>query len=115
MGNHGGQRPGAGRPAETLNRSTMAHKSQLSELTRNHTEAAVSVLVDVMLHGTSDSARISAASSILDRGYGRPVANLDVNDATGVCVRCSATEAMSDEELEKRLAELGVKLPSLMA
>jgi hypothetical protein len=99
----------------TLNRSTIANKIRLSELARNHTEAALAVLANVMQHGTSDSARIAAASSILDRGYGRAVANLDVNDATGVCVRCSATEAMSDEELEKRLAELGVILPPLMA
>ena len=113
MGDHGGYRPGSGRPVGSLNRSTMAHKSRLSELARNHTEAALAVLAEVMQHGTSESARIAAANSVLDRGYGRAVANLDVNDASGVCARCSAIKEMSDEELAKRFAELGIELPPI--
>ena len=43
------------------------------ELARTHTEAAVAVLVTIMNDtGAAPSARASAASSVLDRAWGRP-------------------------------------------
>ena len=97
----------------TLNRSTIAHKIRLSELARNHTEAALAVLADVMQHGTSESARIAAANSILDRGYGRAIANLDVDNISSDGSMSPRYEHLSDEELEKRLAAVGIKLPPI--
>jgi hypothetical protein len=45
----------------------------LRELARTHTEEAVNVLVHVMRDvGAAPTARTSAASSLLDRGWGRP-------------------------------------------
>jgi hypothetical protein len=45
----------------------------LGELARAHTEEAIRVLVEVMNNKkASPSARVSAASAILDRGYGKP-------------------------------------------
>lgn len=42
------------------------------ELARQYTNQAVNALVDVMGNSTSDSARVSAANVLLDRGWGKP-------------------------------------------
>ena len=62
---------GSGRPQGALNRATEIQRATLSELARDHTEAAVATLADVMQNGSSESARIAAANAILDRGYGK--------------------------------------------
>ena len=72
MTSRGGAREGAGRPAGTPNRATVDMKARLSELAREHTAAAFDTLVDVCENGLNETARISAATAILDRGYGRP-------------------------------------------
>lgn len=42
-------------------------------LVRTHTEAAIKTLVEVMRSKESpESARVSAATALLDRGYGKP-------------------------------------------
>jgi hypothetical protein len=68
----GGARPGAGRPKGVVNRATVAQKGTLEELARTHTEVALGVLVQVAQASESDSARVSAAMALLDRGYGKP-------------------------------------------
>src|SRR5262249_57144551 len=47
--------------------------AEVKELARQHTPAAIEVLASIM-HNTkaSDAARVSAASALLDRGYGKP-------------------------------------------
>lgn len=76
MGNQskprGGARPGAGRPKGVVNRATVAQKGTLEELARAHTKLALSVLASVAEASESDSARVSAATALLDRGYGKP-------------------------------------------
>jgi len=72
MGSHGGMREGSGRPAGASNKATSELKLNLSELAREYTNDALSALVGVMNTSQSDSARIAAATAILDRGYGRP-------------------------------------------
>jgi hypothetical protein len=42
------------------------------DLARQHTEAAIRTLVEIMESGKSDSARAAAASELLSRGWGRP-------------------------------------------
>jgi hypothetical protein len=45
----------------------------IAELCRRHTEAAISSLVAIMENANAPAAaRISAASAILDRGWGKP-------------------------------------------
>lgn len=58
---------------------TMADGKTLTDLAREHTPKAVQALVDV-LEGTetSDAARVSAATALLDRGWGRPRQDLGV-------------------------------------
>jgi hypothetical protein len=42
------------------------------DLARAHTQAALETLVEIASSGESESARVSAASAILDRGWGKP-------------------------------------------
>ena len=81
MASHGGMRKGSGRPAGAVNKATSELKLNLSELAREYTNDALDTLVDVMKSGQSESARIAAATAILDRGYGRPTkaTSLEVN------------------------------------
>ena len=81
MASHGGMREGSGRPAGAANKATSELKLNLSELAREYTYDALDALVKVMQSSQSDSARIAAATAILDRGYGRPTKTtlLEVN------------------------------------
>ena len=68
----GGPRSGAGRPAGSPNRATIDMKTRMSMLAREFTWEAFDTLLDVCKHGQSETARIAAATAILDRGYGKP-------------------------------------------
>lgn len=57
-----------GRPKE------VAH---VKELARQHTIGAIEALVDVMLHDEKGSARVAAASVLLDRAWGKPVQSIE--------------------------------------
>ena len=47
--------------------------TQIRSLARSHTESAVNVLAGVMNETTAPhAARVSAASALLDRGWGKP-------------------------------------------
>jgi hypothetical protein len=65
---HGGSRPGAGRKPGVRNKVTI----ELKEAAKIYTADALKVLVQVAKRGKSESARVAAASAILDRGYGKP-------------------------------------------
>jgi hypothetical protein len=45
---------------------------EFQALVQTHTAAAVTVLVKIMTTSRSDSARVAAATALLDRGWGRP-------------------------------------------
>lgn len=64
----GGARPGAGRKKGEPNKAT----GSLRDLAREYTPQALEALAKVMLKGESESARVSAASALLDRAYGKP-------------------------------------------
>lgn len=74
---HGRKREGAGLPACTPNKTLLEQGARLSKLAKSYTGVAFSTLVEVAMNGSSDRARIAAANSILDRGYGRPKAGLE--------------------------------------
>ena len=57
--------------------ATREQGARLSELAKSYTDIAFSTLVDVAMNGSSDTARIAAANSILDRRYGKPRADLE--------------------------------------
>ena len=84
----GGRREGAGRPAGVPNKATREQGARLSDLAKSYTDIAFSTLVDVAINGSSDTARIAAANSILDRGYGKPrVDEIEVVDLPPIVIQ----------------------------
>jgi hypothetical protein len=81
----------------------------LQDLARTHTAMAIRVLAHVARKGKNESARIMAASMLLDRGFGKPPQAVDM------CVLFDRklTE-LSPEELvmlEERLVAMGAEQP----
>jgi len=75
---------------------------EVKELAREHTTEAIQTLVKVMVDETAPpAARVAAANSVLDRGYGRAPQTLDVNVKQSVgefiaeCQRLAAADATS--------------------
>ena len=92
----GGYREGAGRPRGAKNKSTL----ELKGLAQQHTEDALKTLVEIMLSAeSSDKARVAAANSILDRGFGKPHQSIDA-EITGTIAD------ITDDELDKRIIEI---------
>lgn len=50
------------------------------ELAKEYSETAVETLVDICLNSKSDSAKVQAATALLDRGYGRPSQEIYLDD-----------------------------------
>lgn len=69
---HGGKRAGAGRPFGAKNKASNTEHSGITELAKSFGKRAITVLLDVAENSESDSARVSAAVALLNRGYGRP-------------------------------------------
>jgi hypothetical protein len=72
----------AGRPPGRSNVATTQMRRTLGELAREHTEAALETVLTVMREGETDAIRLAAANIILDRGYGRPQAAVEVTSGT---------------------------------
>ncbi len=51
--------------------------ARVRDAAREHTEAAIAVLVQIATAGESEAARVAAANAILDRGYGKPSQPVD--------------------------------------
>ena len=77
-GKVGGARPGAGRPKGAVNRAT----ADIRAAAQVYTEDALATLAQIMKAGESEAARVAAANTILDRGFGKPRQSMDV-DASG--------------------------------
>lgn len=97
-GSHGGPRQNSGRKPGTKDRATPNQKQTLSEMAREYTEIALQTLVEVARSGTSESARVSAAGMLLDRGYGKPIQalsheNPDGSAMTGPVLNLTVTRA----------------------
>lgn len=91
---HGGRRPGAGRKAGGRNAATIAQKKTFAEIAKEHAPAALDMLAKIAASSESDSARVAACNSILDRAYGKPPQFSTANHADFR----RATE-MTDDEL----------------
>lgn len=76
----GGARPGAGRKPGKVS----AAKRELMAMAKDHAEAALKVLVNIAESAKAPAAaRVSAATAILDRGYGKPPQALDHTSSDG--------------------------------
>ncbi len=79
----------AGQSGNPGGRPKAAHR--VRDLARERTEDAIQVLVDIMRDdGAPSAARVSAATAILDRGYGKPSQPVD-GDGEGGAVPVGLT------------------------
>lgn len=84
MAQHGGKRPGAGRRPGKVG----AAKRALSEMAQDHAQAALNTLAEIL--GDRDapaSARVSAATAILDRAYGKPPQAMEHSGVDGAPIQ----------------------------
>jgi hypothetical protein len=98
----GGKREGAGRRKGSTGGVRLPSvrpdiKQELRELAREHTDTALGTLVRICKMSDSDTARVAAASALLDRGYGKPgqQTNLDITHY----------DRMDEHQLRERIAE----------
>lgn len=65
---------GQGRPKGAKNKATQ----ELQELAREHTPAAIAELARLAVGAESETARVAAINSLLDRGHGKPAQSLAI-------------------------------------
>lgn len=98
--NRGGKRPGAGRPPGSKNRAAFGDRATLSALARTYTTEAVEVLRSIMMDPAApESSRITAASTLLDRGYGKVAQQVAVPVGDDAIELAAETEAVRSSRL----------------
>lgn len=75
----GGARPNSGRPKGQPNKITR----EIKELASEYGQEAVEKLVYIMRNSETDTAQISAAKELLDRGFGRPAQAVELAGKDG--------------------------------
>ena len=65
---------------------------EIRDLARQHTTAALRTLIEIAEHGENESARVTAANAILDRGWGKPAVPLVRDDRPEVITINFGTE-----------------------
>lgn len=103
--NRGGKRPGAGRNAGEKDLATPDQRQRISELSKEMTPLALQTLGFVARHGRSESARVAAATAILDRGYGRPRQAVEHSGPDGEAIQIEEFEACANN-FASRMARL---------
>ena len=68
--------------------------ADLRSLARAHTELGIQTLAGIARNSTSDAARVSAASALLDRGWGKAQQDGNVQGEVRVVLR----HMLSDDE-----------------
>lgn len=92
----GGARPGAGRPKGRKSSKTL----EIEAKAKLYAGDALQALVDVAQNSENDSARVSAAQAILDRGYGKPRQALEHTGEDGGPVAIDVTHRVLDASAE---------------
>ncbi len=103
----GGKREGAGRKMGSKDRKPRSspviiapaqEKRELREAARHFTDDALKTLAAICNGGQSETARVSAACALLDRGYGKPTQQVETGSP-------GEFSRMTDEELDAYIAE----------
>ena len=111
----GGKREGAGRKKGSGDRrprsspviiATAQQKRELREAAREFTDDALKTLAEICKEGQSESARVAAANCLLDRGYGKPMQQVE-NGSPG------DFSHMTDEELVRSILEQTKEIAAL--
>lgn len=95
----GGARKGAGRKKGATSPTMREHKRTLSEMAREHAPEALKTLLHIAKSGESESARVTAANAILDRGYGRPTQAHEHTGANGGPIPIVDLTNITDDQL----------------
>ena len=93
----GGAREGAGRPKGGRSAATKQQQATISELAKAHAVSAIESLAQIAVSGESESARVSAANALLDRGYWKPVQGVDHTSNGQTLTMPSVIEFMAPE------------------
>jgi hypothetical protein len=103
-----GSKPGerrGGRKPGTPNKAKPADKKTLEELAREYTPRALGTLAEIAFSKTAtDAARVSAASALLDRGYGKPKQATEVSGANGGPIQSEDLSNANPVDIARRLA-----------
>lgn len=87
-GGRGGARPGAGRKKKTRGGGSQLGEldlkaameapppAEIDGIAQQHVPIAIGALAKILTHGASESAKITAAKEMLDRGYGKPAVEI---------------------------------------
>ena len=94
MAPRGGARPGAGRKPGKVS----AAKRELSEMAKEHAEMALRTLAQIAQSGEGEAARVSAATAILDRAYGKPPQSLEHSGKDGAPLMPPSITFVLDED-----------------
>lgn len=104
----GGKRPGAGRRPGSYTKINAQQKRTLTEIARDHTEAAIRTLTSIMLNNEAPAAaRATAANSVLDRGWGRPTQSHQHAGPGGGPIPTVDLTNMSPDDLDRLEALFG--------
>lgn len=68
----GGKRPGAGRKRGVPAKATIRERNDIADAAKDYATTALQALVEIAEGGESEPARVTAATALLDRGYGKP-------------------------------------------
>ncbi len=89
--------PGSGRKKGSVNKNT----TEIKSLAQTFGAMAVKRLKYLMLNGKSENVQAIAAQALLDRGYGKPVAQVQHTGADNGPIK---VEDMSNLEIARRMA-----------
>src|SRR5204863_7308561 len=83
----------------------------IRDLAREHTETAINTLVQIAESGKQESARVAAASALLDRGWGKPTQPLSGDLAMPpIGASATAVAALTPEERTALVASIAESL-----
>lgn len=88
----GGRRQGAGRPKGRKDAKTI----EIEAAAKKYGGDALKALADVAQHSANDSARVSAAVALLDRGYGKSKQAVEHSGEGGGPVMVTVTHRVVD-------------------
>jgi hypothetical protein len=104
----GGKRPGAGRPRTIRSASntlgaidieallSASTPDEIETVAQRHAHKALASMVKLLMFGSVESAKITAATEVLDRGYGKPAVEIG-GDAMLPFMRTPAAPTISTE------------------
>lgn len=100
-----GRKPGTpktgGRQVGTPNKSTAEQKAALEAAAQQRGVKMIEILESIAERGSPDAARVSAATALLDRGFGRPRQALEHSGTEGEPVQIGLVKCVIVDPKER--------------